>query len=60
MNGFASMLKVFRLFCRFLYRFRRFWRSLYYAVTDGLIIVGTAAALAGIWYLCFCTGGFYG
>lgn len=57
MNGpvmmLGQLLELLRMARRFLYRFRRFWRSLYYAVTNALIIIGCAALLAGIWYISF-------
>lgn len=49
----GQLLELFRLVRRFLYRFRRFWRSVYYAVTNALIIIGCAAVLLGIWYVSF-------
>ena len=57
MNGPVMMLGQFlellRMARRVLYRFRRFWRSLYHTVTNALIIIGCAAVLAGVWYLSF-------
>lgn len=35
------------------WRIKRFFRRLWYAVTDALAIIGAAALMCGIWYLCF-------
>lgn len=55
MNGLllGQLLELFRLVRCLLYRLRRFWRSLYYAVTNALIILCCSVVLAFVWYICF-------
>ena len=34
-------------------KLRRLWRSVYYGVTNFLIMLGGSVALAAVWYFCF-------
>ena len=49
----ADLLLFYRSFRRFFYRYRRFWRKLYYDVTEVLTILSFALILLGIWYVAF-------
>lgn len=47
------LLYLFSQIRRLFYRLRRFWRSIYYTVTNLLIILGASALLSAFWYFCF-------
>ena len=49
----THLLLYYRSFRRFFYRYRRFWRKLYYDVTEVLTILSFALILLGIWYVAF-------
>lgn len=40
-------------FCYLLKPLRRFWKPVYYAITNFLIVLGAAALLFAVWYFSF-------
>ena len=49
----TGLLLLYRSFRSFFYRYRRFWRKLYYDVTEVLTVLAFASILLGIWYIAF-------
>lgn len=48
-----NIYRLYRFIRRPFWRFRKFWRRVYYSVTDALMILGGSVLLSVVWYFLF-------